>query len=177
MISNPAELGALLADLGVAYDRHDHEPVFTCEEIERAVPATGAVQTKNLFLRDKRGRRHVLLVTTCETKVDVKGFARQVGIDNLSFASPERLMRYLGVTPGSVTVLGLVNDQNREVELFIDESVWQAPRLHAHPLVNSSTLVITHDGLQRFLEHTGHSPRIVSLNQTTGAGNSDAHGA
>ena len=153
----------LLTELGISFERHDHAPVFTCEEAERAVPDTGAVHTKNLFLRDKRGRRHVLLVTTCATVVNVRAFARQVAADNLSFASPERLLRYLGVTPGSVTVLGLVHDAERAVEVVVDDAVWRAPRLHAHPLVNSATLVLTHEGLERFLEHTGHSPRVVTL--------------
>ena len=157
----------LLGRLGIAFERYDHAPVYTCEEAEQAVPATGAVHTKNLFLRDKRGRRHVLLVTTCSTIVNVKSFAKQVGADNLSFASPERLMRYLGVTPGSVTVLGLARDTERAVEVVIDESVWRAPRLHAHPLVNSATLVLTHDGLERFLEHTGHVPRVLVVEGAT----------
>ena len=163
----PAAIEALLAELGIALERYDHAPVFTCEEAERAVPPTGAVHTKNLFLRDKRGRRHVLLVTTCATVVNVKAFAKQVDADNLSFGSAERLMRYLGVTPGSVTVLGLVHDTERAVEVVIDDAVWRAPRLHAHPLVNSATLVLTHDGLERFLAHTGHSTRVMTLDGAT----------
>lgn len=167
---DPAAVESLLAQLDIHFERYDHAPVFTCDEAERAVPNTGAVHTKNLFLRDKRGRRHVLLVTTCATVVNVKSFARQVGADNLSFASPERLMRYLGVTPGSVTVLGLVHDTERAVEVVIDETVWLAPKLHAHPLVNSATLVLTHDGLVSFLEHTGHMPRVLVVEGATGNG-------
>ena len=163
----PAAIENLLSQLGISFERYDHAPVFTCEEAERAVPETGAVHTKNLFLRDKRGRRHVLLVTTCATTVNVKRFASQVGADNLSFASPERLLRYLGVTPGSVTVLGLVHDTERAVEVVIDDTVWRAPRLHAHPLVNSATLVLTHEGLERFLAHTGHSARLLTLDLAT----------
>lgn len=164
----PAALEARLSELGISFERYEHAPVFTCDEAERAVPHTGAVHTKNLFLRDKRGRRHVLLVTTCATTVNVKAFAKQVDADNLSFASPERLMRYLGVTPGSVTVLGLANDVERAVEVVIDDVVWRAPRLHAHPLVNSATLVLTHDGLERFLAHTGHSARVMTLDLAGG---------
>jgi len=163
MITDQAAIEQLLGQLRIVYERHEHAPVFTCEEAERAVPDTGAVQTKNLFLRDKRGRRHVLLVTTCATVVNVKAFARQVGIDNLSFASSERLMRYLGVTPGSVTVLGLINDTEHAVEVFVDDTVWRAPRVHAHPLANSATLVLTHEGLEQFLQHTGHTTRVLTL--------------
>jgi Ala-tRNA(Pro) deacylase len=152
---------ALLDALGVAYRRFDHPAVFTCEEAERAVPDTGALHTKNLFLRDKRGRRHVLVVTTCARAVNLKALADRLGIDNLSFASPDRLAKHLGVAPGSVTVLGLMRDSARAVEVVIDEEVWTAERLHAHPLVNTATLVLEHEGLVRFLGHTGHRHQVL----------------
>ena len=156
MSTTDGDACALLDALGVAFVRHDHAAVFTCEEAERAVPDTGAVHTKNLFLRDKRGRRHLLVVTTCARAVNLKALADRLGIDNLSFASPDRLAKHLGVTPGSVTVLGLMCDKDGAVEVVIDEEVWRADRIHAHPLVNTATLVLDHAGLVRFLEHTGH---------------------
>jgi Ala-tRNA(Pro) deacylase len=113
------------AELEISYERYDHAPVNTCEDAERAVPNVDAVQTKNLFLRDKRGRRHILLVTSCERSVDLKAFREQCGADHLSFASPERLAKHLGVEPGSVTVLGLFVDAARAVELYVDADVWQ----------------------------------------------------
>lgn len=158
-----ADIDALLATLGISPERYEHVAVYTCEEAERAVPDTGAVHTKNLFLRDKRGRRHVLLVTTCAKSVNLRAFAGQADADNLSFASPDRLARYLGVTPGSVTLLGLANDGSRSVELYVDEDVWNAHRIHAHPLVNTATLVLTHDDVVRFLDHTGHAPRVIRI--------------
>jgi Ala-tRNA(Pro) deacylase len=158
-----ADIDALLATLSITAERYDHAAVFTCEEAERAVPDTGAVHTKNLFLRDKRGRRHVLLVTTCAKSVNLRAFAAQANADNLSFASADRLSRYLGVSPGSVTLLGLANDSSRAVELYVDEEVWNAHRIHAHPLVNTATLVLTHGDVVQFLEHTGHSPRVIRI--------------
>ncbi len=163
MTPTSESLDALLASLGISAERHEHAAVFTCEEAERAVPDTGAVHTKNLFLRDKRGRRHVLLVTTCSKSVNLRAFADQVGADNLSFASPERLGRYLGVTPGAVTLLGLATDAAGAVELYVDDDVWRAPRIHAHPLVNTATLVLGHDDVARFLAHTGHTPKVVRI--------------
>src|SRR3954465_10832965 len=109
------DIYSLLDTLGITYERYDHAAVFTCDEANAAVPNHAAVQTKNLFLRDKRGRRHVLLVTTCEKAVDIKRFADQISADRLSFGSAERLAKYLGVTPGSVTVLGLMNDASGAV--------------------------------------------------------------
>jgi Ala-tRNA(Pro) deacylase len=127
------------------------------------VPESGAVRTKNLFMRDRRARRHLLLVTTCAKAVGIAEFARAAHADRLSFASPERLARYLGVEPGSVTVLGLVNDVARDVELYVDTDVWHAPRIHAHPLRNDATIVLEHQGLVSFLEATGHEPRVVDI--------------
>jgi Ala-tRNA(Pro) deacylase len=153
----------MLTTLGIPFERVDHAPVFTCDEAYAAMPGHDSVQTKNIFLRDKRGRRHLLLVTTCEKIVDIKRFADLADADRLSFASPERLMRYLGVEPGSVTVLGLIHDTEHAVELYVDRDVWNAPLWRCHPLVNTATLVIWRDGLEKFFAHTGHRPRVVDL--------------
>jgi Ala-tRNA(Pro) deacylase len=157
------DLYTLLDDVGVAYERFDHAPVFTCDEAHDAMPDSPAVQTKNIFLRDKRGRRHILLVTNCEKSVDIKRFAEQCGADRLSFASPERMMKYLGVTPGSVTVLGLMHDTDRGVELYVDADVWQAAAWRCHPLDNRATLVIAREGIERFIKRTGHAANVVTV--------------
>lgn len=153
----------MLDALGVGYTRYDHEAVFTCEQALAAVPDKESVQTKNLFLRDKSGRRHVLLITTCEKSVDIRQFGEDAGLGRLSFGSPERLHARLGVTPGSVTILALINDPQHAVELFVDADVWRADKWNCHPLTNTATLVISRAGIQRFLEHTGHTPRVVHL--------------
>ncbi|MBL8988553.1 MAG: prolyl-tRNA synthetase associated domain-containing protein [Gemmatimonadetes bacterium] len=159
-----AGLLARLDQLGVRYDRHDHAAVFTCDEAERTVPAeVVAAHTKNLFLRDQKGRRHWLVVTDCAKQVDLKALAPLIGADKLGLASPERLLRFLGVTPGSVTVLGLVNDRDRAVELVVDRDVWETERWRAHPLVNTATLILERSGVEAFLAATGHTPRIVAV--------------
>jgi Ala-tRNA(Pro) deacylase len=163
------ELSAFLAAQGIEYVRHEHPPVFTCEEELQHVPESGAARTKNLFLRDRRGRRHLLLVTTCAKQVSIAAFAETAGADRLSFASAERLKQHLGVEPGSVTVFGLVNDSTHGVEVFIDADVWAAPSIHAHPLRNDATLVISHDALIRFLAATGHRPQIVTIGSASPA--------
>jgi Ala-tRNA(Pro) deacylase len=163
MWTMPGDVSEFLHALSIEFVRHDHVPVFTCEEELQYVPESGAARTKNLFLRDRRARRHLLLVTTCAKSVSLARFAEIADADRLSFASPERLKKYLGVEPGAVTVLGLVNDTERAVELFIDTDVWTAPYIHAHPLRNDATLVLSHDGLERFIAATGHSPHILRL--------------
>lgn len=153
----------LLDQLQISYTKYEHPPVFTCDEAYAAIPDDPAVQTKNIFLRDKRGRRHLLLVTTCEKAVDIKRFAEQANADRLSFGSPERLMKYLGVEPGSVTVLGLVNDTTNAVELYIDADVWHTARWRCHPLVNTATLVLSRPDVEKFLASTGHAPHVLKL--------------
>lgn len=147
----------------ITYRRYDHEAVFTCAEADRAVPPTGAAHTKNLFLRDKKGQRHWLLVTLCEKAVDLALVAQTIGADRLSLGSAERLQRYLGVTPGAVTILALINDPRHEVALLVDDDVWRADAVQAHPLVNTATLVISQSDLRRFLAATGHDPRVIRV--------------
>jgi Ala-tRNA(Pro) deacylase len=152
-----------LADHDIEYERHDHPPVFTCEEAERLVPDMPAAKTKNLFLRDRKGRRHFLVVVGYEKAVDLRALTSLLGVRKLGFASPERLKRYLGVDPGSVSILGLMNDVNQAVEVIMDEGLWGAEAFRCHPLVNTSTLAISRDDVQRFLEITGHQVRTLDV--------------
>jgi Ala-tRNA(Pro) deacylase len=153
------------AEHNIVYERYDHPPVFTCEEANRLCPAmpAEAVKTKNLFIRDKKGRRHFLVTVGDEKAVDLKALGPLLGVGNLSFASPERLQKYLGLDPGAVTILGVINDVNHEVEVIVDEIVWQAKAIRCHPLVNTSTLAISQAHIRRFLELTGHTVRVLSI--------------
>src|SRR5450759_1931534 len=109
---------------GIAYQRCDHPAVFTVAEMKRLVPPLDGAHTKNLFLRDKKGRRHVLVVVGSDKQVDIKALSAALGLDHLSSGSPERLRKYLGIEPGSVSLLALLNDIKREVEVFIDRELW-----------------------------------------------------
>jgi len=160
-----------LTEHNIHYERHDHPAVFTCEEAERLVPPLAATRTKNLFLRDRKGRRHFLVVVGYEKAVDLKGLTSLLGVKKLGFASPARLERYLGVEPGAVSILGLANDIEQEVEVIIDESLWHAEALRCHPLVNTSTLVISQDDIRRFLEITGHLVRVLDVPTRTDRNN------
>lgn len=143
---------------GISYTRYDHPPVFTCAEADVHVPsAAEALQTKNLFLRDKKGTRHWLVITSCEKRVDIRALGEQLGVGRLSFGSPERLMRYLGVTPGAVTLLALMHPGAGEVELVIDAAARDVP-WRCHPMVNTATLVLDAPACATFLSRTGHVP-------------------
>lgn len=158
-----SDLLAHLAEHGIAYDRYDHAPVFTCDEAERALPTLPAAHTKNLFLRDKKGVRHWLLVTLCSKAIDMKAIADAIGADRLSLGSPERLAKHLGVTPGAVTILALINDPAHAVELVVDDDVWRAETIRAHPLVNTATLILSQPDVRRFLAATGHEARVIHI--------------
>lgn len=161
------DIYSVLERQGIAYRRFDHNAVYTCEEADRAVPPTGAAHTKNLFLRDKKGVRHWLLVTLCGKPVDLARVAQRIGADRLSLGSSERLQKHLGVTPGSVTILALINDPQHDVALLVDDEVWRADAVQAHPLVNTATLVISQADIRRFLAATGHEPRVINVARRT----------
>lgn len=152
-----------LHSTGIAYERVDHPPVFTCEEAKRLVPHLVGAETKNLFLRDAKGRRHFLLSVQSAKNVDLKLLSASLNINGLGFASPERLKTYLNLEPGSVTLLGVINDTQKEVEVLIDQDLWTGEPLLCHPLVNTSTLAIPRDALAKFFELTGHNPKVISV--------------
>ena len=157
------DLDAFLRKHGIAATRHSHPPVMTVEESERLVPKLPGAKTKNLFLRDKKGARHFLATVPHDLPVDLNALGSVLAAGRLGFASPERLAKHLGVTPGSVSLLALVNDAARAVEFVIDRALWDAPAVQAHPLVNDATMVIAHAELERFLAATGHAPRVIDV--------------
>ncbi|MDD5026018.1 MAG: prolyl-tRNA synthetase associated domain-containing protein [Candidatus Peribacteraceae bacterium] len=164
-----ADIEAFLTDYGVSFQHFDHPAVFTCGQAEQLMPPMPGTHTKNLFLRDRKGLRNLLVVVGYEKNVDLKALTALIDIDKLSFASPERLKTYLGVEPGAVSLLGLVNDTGHAVEVIFDEEIWQADAVLCHPLVNTATLVIPHDGVERFLRATGHTPQIMEVPSRSGS--------
>lgn len=153
---NEKEFLEFLDTHGFVYQRIEHPAVFTCAEAELHRPAQPAVSTKNLFLCDKKARRFFLAVTACEKTVKLDSLAKQLGVANVRFASEENLMRLLGVTRGSVTMMGLANDVEHVVELWIDAEIWQSEYFLSHPLVNTATLILSKAELERFFALTGH---------------------
>jgi len=164
------DLDAFLAKHGVAAVRHSHPAVMTVEESERLVPKLPGAKTKNLFLRDKKGARHFLVTVPHDLPVDLNALGTALGAGRLGFASPERLAKHLGIAPGSVSLLALVNDGSHAVEFVIDRALWEAPSVQAHPLVNDATMVIEHGDLARFLAATGHAPRVIDVPAAARAG-------
>ena len=154
---------AFLAEHGIAYERFDHPAVFTCEQSEQLAPVMPGVGTKNLFLRDDKNRRRFLVVVAHRKSADLKELKKVFGVQKLSFGSPELLKECLGAEPGAVTLLGLVRDSAHVVEVVIDQAIWDADAIGCHPLVNTATLVIPHEGLVRFLQATGHAFKVIDV--------------
>src|SRR5437867_238206 len=143
---------AKLAELGIDYTRHEHPPVATVEEAEQHWADIDATHCKNLFLRNQKGNRHYLVVVTHAKRVDLRAVADQIGDGKLSFASPERLMTHLGLTPGSVSPFGLINDRSHEVRVVLDRDLKAATRLSFHPNINTVTFTVGATDFARFLD-------------------------
>ncbi|MFQ6037816.1 MAG: prolyl-tRNA synthetase associated domain-containing protein [Candidatus Aminicenantales bacterium] len=160
---NPGERSrrvyAVLEQLGIPYTRLDHPPVATVEEAERHWSSIQGAHCKNLFLRNKKGNRHYLVILEASKSADLKTLTRNLGEDRLSFASPERLERYLGVEPGAVSPFGLINDRENHVEVIVDEDLKTAESVNFHPNVNTATVGISFADFARFLEWTGNRVR------------------
>ncbi|NQT79931.1 MAG: prolyl-tRNA synthetase associated domain-containing protein [Candidatus Aminicenantes bacterium] len=153
----------LLEKLGITFDRHEHPPVFTVEEAEQYWGDITGAHCKNLFLRNKKGKRHYLIILGHLKKADLKVLERQLGEDRLSFASAERLMRYLGLEEGAVSPFGLINDSQKEVQVIIDKALKEAERINFHPNVNTATVEISFVDFEKFLASCGNSIRYLQF--------------
>jgi len=152
-----------LEKLGIAYGRHEHPPVATVEEAEKYWGPIKGTHCKNLFLRNKRGNRHYLVIAAVDKAVDLKRLNAILGEDRLSFASPERLKRLLGLEPGAVSPFGLVNDATRQVDVICDEALKSSVGLGFHPNVNTVTLEIALADFEKFLASCGNAVRWLNL--------------
>lgn len=152
-----------LDSLMIKYERHDHEPIFTMEEIHQADLDPDGYIAKNLFLRDGAGRRH-MLVTVCDGKnPDLKVLRSIFQSSRLSFGSEERLFDRLGLTKGSVSPTGLINDGENAVEFYFDKDLLKNPLIGIHPNHNSATLFLKPEDLLAAIENTGHKVNLIEI--------------
>jgi Ala-tRNA(Pro) deacylase len=158
-----AKVIEVLDSLGIAYERHEHPPVFTVEQAEKHWTGIQGAHCKNLFLRNKKGNRHYLVVLLSSKQADLRSLNQMLSEDRLSFGSPERLRKFLGLEPGSVSPFGLINDPKKEVTVILDRDLKQAERLNFHPNVNTATLGISGADFERFLAWTGHQVRYFEF--------------
>ncbi len=157
------EVRAVLDSLGIPFERYGHPPVFTVEEAERYWSGIPATHCKNLFLRNAKGTRHYLVILEHSKTADLKALAARAGADRLSFASADRLARFLGLTPGSVSPFGLIHPGATDVVVILDADLARAERLGFHPNVNTATITLTAADFLRFLESRGNIVRHVAI--------------
>jgi Ala-tRNA(Pro) deacylase len=157
------EVLCFLEELGVPYVRYEHPPVATVAEAEKHWGSLRGAHCKNLFLRNNKGNRHYLIVTEASRRVDLKDLTRTLGEDRLSFASPERLKKYLGLEAGSVSPFGLIHDRGKEVRVVVDAGLKAAEKVNFHPNVNTATLEISFGDFERFLARCGNRVESVDF--------------
>ena len=155
-----------LDKLGIQYQRIDHEAAMTmeaCEEIDRARGDNTTI-CKNLFLCNRQETDFYLLLMPGDKPFKTKDLSAQIHSARLSFAKPEYMEKYLDITPGSVSVLGLMNDSEKKVQLLIDEDVMKEPYFGCHPCINTSSLKFTtEDLMQKIIPALEHTPVTVTL--------------
>lgn len=157
------EVLEFLNDKNIEFEMVEHEAVFTVDEMNKLNLDEKGVGVKNLFLRDEKGKNHFLIVAKDETKIDLKGLKDKINSTKLSFASEERLQKYLGVTRGSVSPLCILNDEEKAVRVFIEKSVENEARIAVHPNDNTATVYIATKDVENIIKEHGNSIEYITL--------------
>ena len=152
---------SVLDRLNIPYIRHGHPPVFTVEQAEEQWTEITGAHCKNLFLRNKKGNRHYLVILEASKTADLKALTKLLGEDRLSFASEKRLMKHLGLETGAVSPFGLLNDTEHHVQVIVDEELNRAEAVNFHPNVNTATVGISYEDFERFLAWCGNPLRYL----------------
>lgn len=153
-----------LDNLHIEYERVDHEPAETMEACKAVDEALGVEMCKNLMLCNKQKTAFYLLLMPGDKKFKTKELSAQINSARLSFAEAEYMEKYLDITPGSLSVMGLINDKEKQVKLLIDEDVLKAEYIGCHPCINTSSLkLLTADVVEKFIPSTGHDFTTVHL--------------
>ncbi len=157
-----ARLYADFAALGIVYEVHEHQPVFTVEESSRHTRHIPGAHTKNLFLKDKKGAFWLVTVPDA-ARVDLKALPASIGCGRVSFGSAEDMELLLGISPGSVTALAAINDETGAVRFVLDAGLTEADIVNCHPLRNSATVSLSPRDLVRVLTHWHHPPLVAPI--------------
>lgn len=154
---------AYLDQLGIRYDYYEHPEAPTIEIAAQYYRGEGTTLCKNLFFRNHKGNKHYLVIMDSRHQMDIHDMEHRLHQGKLSFASPERMMKYLGVRPGSVSLFTLVNDANHEVFLFVDSKLKEAEKVSFHPNDNTASLVISNADMMKFIASIGNQYEFVDL--------------
>lgn len=163
MNSKEIKVYDVLEKLDIGYKRYTHPAVATIADIEKHMKGLTVQHFKNLFLRNSKGDKHYLVLVDSAKKVNTKELAKAIGSTRLSFASDDRLQRYLGLNPGAVSPLGLINDTTKEVEVLIDEDLKDYEEITLHPNINTASITITYKDFEKFLNWCGNTIKYVEI--------------
>ncbi len=153
----------LLAELDISYDIYEHPPVPTVEEALPYWNKIDATHCKNLFFRNHKGNRHYLVILKHEQQLIIRDLEQRLKQGKISFASPRRMERYLGLSGGSVSLFGIINDSENHVHLFLDAELKSAKKISFHPNENTATIVISFESFLKFLDWSGNSYEFITL--------------
>ena len=156
----------VLQSLNIEYEMHEHPPVPTVEDALPYWNKINATHCKNLFFRNHKGNRHYLVILRHDRQLNIRDLEQRLKQGKISFASPKRMEKYLGLSGGSVSVFGLINDTENHVHLFIDEALKQAEMITFHPNENDATLVISKSSFLAFLNWSRNAYEFIKLYET-----------
>lgn len=157
------ELYKILEELEIGFDYYEHPPAPTIEEAMKYWKDVEATHCKNLFFRNHKGDKHYLVVLEHTQALSIHELERKLKQGKLSFASEQRMLKYLGLSPGSVSPFGLINDKENHVHLFLDENLQKSSRISFHPNNNTASLVVSFTNFMRFLNWSKNSYEFVKL--------------
>ena len=148
------KLYQLLKNLNIPFEYLEHPEAPTIEIAKRYWKGHNAKHCKNLFFRNHKGNKHYLVILDCDCDMDIHSIEKQLRQGKLSFASEQRMLKYLGVSPGSVTPFGLINDIDHHIHVFLDRNLQNAERLSFHPCINTASLIVSKGDFIRFMDYT-----------------------
>lgn len=147
----------------IEYKKHEHPPVYTCEEAEKHCGNIPGVASKNLLLRDEKKKRYFLVILPDYKQADLKQLTKTFGISKIMFAKPENVKEKLGVKPGAVSPFGLINDTEAGIEVYVDKDINDSDIVSFHPNTNTATLELTQEMFQKYLDSLDHKIEVIEL--------------
>ena len=163
-MDNREKVETYFKEQGIMYEIYEHAPVFTVAEVhEHGIHKDGVIGAKNLFLTNLSHDRFFLFVLPDDMRADLKSFAEIVGEKKVTFGSADELLKYMRLTPGSVSLCGLLNDAEKKVEVYVRTEVYNAPLMHLHPNVNTASMELTHGALMKFFESLEREIKVVNV--------------
>ncbi len=157
------ELYKTLEELNISFEYYEHPPAPTIEEAKKYWVDLNATHCKNIFFRNHKGNRHYLVILEHTQALNIHDLEKRLKQGKLSFASEKRMVKYLGLKPGSVSPFGLINDKEKHVYIFLDKNLRNSDKISFHPNINTASLIINFKDFERFLELSGNSYEFLEL--------------